>query len=134
MFCSGYITLIIICLVLGLLLISSDFLGSADTSNARSILHPTGGCLNRYLSIPSVSSYLAIAPLPVSVVEIKFNLHYSIGRIFLWSCSTRSRGPEFLRRSVLGCTDFPHPEGRDYPAALFYINYTMIFYFLQGYI
>ena len=91
-----------------------------------SILHPVGVYLNRYFSISTVSSYLAIAPSPVSVAGDEFfDLHSSIGCIFLWSCSTDSRRPEFLRRSVLGCTDFPHLNWRDYPAALFYI----IFYY-----
>ncbi len=37
--------------------------------------------------------------------------------------STDSRRPEFLRESVLGCTDFPHSVERDYPAAFLVLNF-----------
>ena len=42
-----------------------------------------------------------------------------IGSIFPVVLSTGSRRPEFLRLTVLECTDFPHPKGRDCSIALF---------------
>ena len=128
MFCSEYKLLIIICLVLGLLLISSDFSSLADTSNACFNLASARGLPEQYFSILTVSSYLAIAPLPVSVVGLKVqptSFHRPYLSVVL---STGSRRPEFLRRAVLGCTDFPHLFRRDYPAALFLNKlYTKIY-------
>ena len=108
MFCSEYIVLlIIICLVLGLLPISSDFSGSADTSSACINLASGRGLPGRYFSASPVSSYLTFAPSPVNLRSIGSLLGYyyplSVVR------STGSHRPEFLRRPVLGCTDFPHP-------------------------
>ncbi len=50
----------------------------------------------------------------------------AVSSIFSVVLSASSRCPEFLRRPVLGCTDFPHIFMRDYPAALlieFYHKY-----------
>ena len=121
MFCfstlrSGAIyTPIIICLVLGLLLISSDFSSSADTSNACFNLASDRGLPGIYFSVYPVSSYLTFAPSPVKLIH-----RQSFGRIFSPLSVVRSTGshrPEFLRRPVLGCTDFPHSIERDYPTA-----------------
>ena len=118
MFCSGKFSLIIIYLVLGLLPISSDFSGSADTSSTWVNLASDWGLASRYLPIPLVKLLTHRCTI---ACDIK-----SIGSIVPVPLSTGSHRPEFLRQSVLGCTDFPHPEGRDYPATLFCIYYTII--------
>ena len=118
---------IIICLVLGLLLISSDFSEvGGHLYNLPVNLASDWGLPDRYFSIPSVSSYLAIAPSPViknpsavyayvrallvSLSRADSGTHTGL-RILSVALSTGSHRPEFLRQSVLGCTDFPHLIG-----------------------
>lgn len=50
---------------------------------------------------------------------------HRLARFISVALSTSSRCPEFLRRSVLECTDFPHLIflKRDYPAALLSLIY-----------
>ena len=110
------ISLIIICLVFGLLQSSSGFKGSADTSNA---FLP---CIRPGFSQPvffNTAGEALNSPLHHRSCLIK-----AVSSIFSVPLSASLRCPEFLRRSVLGCTDFPHPEGRDYPAALFFFIIT----------
>ena len=105
--------LIIIYLVLRLLLVSSDF-------------SKLGGHLKRLIQScirPGVAQ-----PTPSSVagklLPHRCTRSSKRGGIFSVVLSTSSRCPEFLRRSVLGCTDFPHFNflKRDYPATLFLIK------------
>ena len=96
---------IIICLVLGLLLISSDFSEvGGHLYNLPVNLASDWGLPDRYFSIPSVSSYLAIAPSPViknpsAVYAYVRALLVSLSRAdsgthtSLVPCSSRSREP-----------------------------------------
>ena len=66
MFCSGSYSLIIIYLVLGLLLISSDFSKLGGHLKRLIYLASDRGLPSRYLPISLVSFYLTVAPVPVS--------------------------------------------------------------------
>ena len=93
----GKISLIIIYLVLGLLLISSDF--SKLGGHLKRLIQ---SCIRPGVAQPTPSN-VAGKLLPHRCTRSSIR-----GGIFSVVLSTSSRCPEFLRRSVLGCTDFPH--------------------------
>ena len=115
MFCSELILLIIICLVLGLLPISSDFfrLGGHLKRLFQS-------CIRSGVAWPILLSTAGELLPHLCTIACEFTFHRQSFRGITPLSVVRSTGshrPEFLRRPVLGCTDFPH-RIINYPARL----------------
>ena len=94
---GNFCSLIIIYLVLGLLLISSDF-----SKLGGHLKHLIQSCIRPGVAQPTPSSVAG------KLLPHRCTRSSKRGGIFSVVLSTSSRYPEFLRRSVLGCTDFPH--------------------------